>query len=294
MPDESILESINSWATERGLNYTAESLPSPPPFLDSRPPIQNPSSKIQNSPDASGNCLFSIVVLLALSIVVVLAFGLPLWNKASETYQSMFEWTPESINADPQGYLRWALAELNSLEQRCRSEQIRLRAGSMETERKLAVTRETAAQQEAALKSRVETYRAAAGNWPIAADGKSWSEPELSGEILRLDTLLRSNQALVPALESALGTFPELLSAIEARAAEIARLKVEVHSARSLLSINELTSTYKAIQSQARQIGDYARVLQSMSKPADPSERQVEASLDAADRSKRLQKALNR
>ena len=30
--------SINSWAAERGLNFTAESLPSPPPFLDAGSP----------------------------------------------------------------------------------------------------------------------------------------------------------------------------------------------------------------------------------------------------------------
>ena len=34
MTTDPLLDSINSWATERGLNFTAESLPSPPPFLD--------------------------------------------------------------------------------------------------------------------------------------------------------------------------------------------------------------------------------------------------------------------
>ena len=77
MTTEALLDSINSWAAESGLNFTAESLPAPPPFLDAGSPgpgicltirepettgqspaqlgiwipsIQNPSSKIQNSP----------------------------------------------------------------------------------------------------------------------------------------------------------------------------------------------------------------------------------------------------
>lgn len=57
MTTELLLNSINSWATDRGLNFTAESLPAPPPFLDARSPIQNPAYNIQNSPDTSGICL---------------------------------------------------------------------------------------------------------------------------------------------------------------------------------------------------------------------------------------------
>lgn len=34
MTTDPLLDSINSWATERGLNFTAQSLPAPPPFLD--------------------------------------------------------------------------------------------------------------------------------------------------------------------------------------------------------------------------------------------------------------------
>jgi hypothetical protein len=39
MTTELLLNSINSWAADRGLNFTAKSLPAPPPFLDTRPPM---------------------------------------------------------------------------------------------------------------------------------------------------------------------------------------------------------------------------------------------------------------
>jgi len=38
MTAEALLDSINSWAAERGLNFTAESLPAPPPILDAGSP----------------------------------------------------------------------------------------------------------------------------------------------------------------------------------------------------------------------------------------------------------------
>jgi len=37
MTTESLLNSINSWAADRGLNFTAGILPAPPALLDIRP-----------------------------------------------------------------------------------------------------------------------------------------------------------------------------------------------------------------------------------------------------------------
>jgi len=237
-----------------------------------------------------GNCLTTVLVLLVIAGIGFYILSVSIQSKVTSMYEAISTWSPERIQKDPAGYLKSATAELNTLEQRCNTEEIRLRAKLAETQRRIVDSRSLLEIQEQDIQSLSSAYKAAvaSGNWPLEYGNKRWEKVNVEDELLRLDALAKANRDILPALEKAAAAIPLILPQIAERKREIESLKIRVQTARDIVDVVALSSSQREIQAQAAKIGDYSSAVQAVASAQMPSADSTQVRAEERDRATRL------
>ncbi|MCC5807918.1 MAG: hypothetical protein JJU00_16445 [Opitutales bacterium] len=113
----------------------------------------------------------------------------PFRTKVNSFFESATTWTDTNIAKDPEGYLRWTLAEFDRMEDELRGRQVNLRTQLNSLERRREVDARQAPLVEEKLEELKEAYRLAndTGQWPADLGGLRVNEDELRQLILEAD-----------------------------------------------------------------------------------------------------------
>ena len=244
----------------------------------------------------SANCLTVVLVILILAGVVVYFISKPIQGRIAATYQSITDWTPQHIGKDPAGYMLWASGHLDNLEQRCVGEGIRLNAKLAEIQHRISYTTQALELQENDTKAFTIAYKEteAVGGWPTAFRNRSWKKIEMEDELLRLDSLAKANREILPALQKAEAAIPLMLPQLDDRKREIAALKIRVQTARDVVDISALSSSYEAIRLETEKIGNYTTAVQAVASSSLPGSDSTQVRIDQNRRAASIKEILNK
>ncbi|MEI6070879.1 MAG: hypothetical protein WCS31_03740 [Verrucomicrobiae bacterium] len=244
----------------------------------------------------SANCLAVVLVILVLAGVGIYFISKPIQGRLAATYESITDWTPQRIGKDPAGYMLWASGHLDNLEQRCVGEGIRLRAKLVEIQHRISNTREALELQENDTKAFTVAYKEteAVGGWPTTFRNRSWKKTEMEDELLRLDSLAKANREILPALQKAEAAIPLMLPQLDDRKREIAALKIRVQTARDVVDISALSSSYEAIRVETEKIGSYTTAVQAVASSSLPGPDSTQVRIDQNRREACLKEILNK
>ncbi|TSA32086.1 MAG: hypothetical protein D4R65_10115 [Verrucomicrobiaceae bacterium] len=244
----------------------------------------------------SANCLAVVLVILVIAGVGIYFISKPIQGRLAATYESITDWTPQRIGKDPAGYMLWASGQLDTLQQRCVGEGIRLNAKLAEIQHRISYTREALELQESDTKAFTVAYKEAeaGGGWPATFRNRAWQKNEMEDELLRLDSLAKSNREILPALAKAEAAIPLMLPQLEDRKREIAALKIRVQTARDVVDISALSSSYEAIRVETEKIANYTTAVQSAASSKLPGPDSTQVRIDQSRREASLKEILNK
>jgi len=123
---------------------------------------------------------------------------------------------------------------------------------------------------------------------------RSWEKNDLEDELLRLDSLSKANHEIIPVLEKSEVAIPLILPQLKDRRRKISALKIRVQTARDIVDISGLTSSYVEITAEAEKIGNYSSAVQEMQLGALPAPDSTQVRIDQSRRETVLKEILNK
>ncbi len=209
---------------------------------------------------------FSILAFAAILFVGAYFVSDPFRTKVNTLFASATTWTDENIAKDPEGYLRWTLAEFDRMEEELRGRQVNLRTQLNSLERR----REVDARQAPLVKEKLEELKAAyrlandTQQWPADIGGLHVDEDELRQLILEADERhgryaenARAYDVAVARTQSDLARVENVLGDLRERRSEVDRQlqQVRLHSTLNGIDtlndrINALLDTTRAVRSE--------------------------------------------
>ncbi len=209
---------------------------------------------------------FSILAFAAILFVGAYFVSDPFRTKVNTLFASATTWTDENIAKDPEGYLRWTLAEFDRMEEELRGRQVNLRTQLNSLERR----REVDARQAPLVKEKLEELKAAyrlandTQQWPADIGGLRVDEDELRQLILEADERhgryaenARAYDVAVARTQSDLARVENVLGDLRERRSEVDRQlqQVRLHSTLNGIDtlndrINALLDTTRAVRSE--------------------------------------------
>ncbi len=111
------------------------------------------------------------------------------------------KWTPENITKDPEGYLRFALSELEKIEGKLKAHQLKLKVDLDTTTERTKKEMLTVAASTNALVDLKKTYVASEKTYPVSYKGQSLAESQFQEKVVEVDRQLDAANENVNRLE---------------------------------------------------------------------------------------------
>lgn len=213
--------------------------------------------------------LFGILLLAVIAFGGAYLVSDPFRTKVDSIFRSATTWTDENIAKNPEGYLQWALAEFDQLEDALRGRRVGLRTQLNSLQRKQQAEADQSRTVQERLQDLKSTYRSASDTdgFPVTLNGLRADEDELRQLIIEADQRLelyarnaRHYELALPRTEADLQRVESALEALRDRRGEVTRQlqQVQVDAALSNIEgiddrINALLDSTRSIASEAEQ-----------------------------------------
>ncbi len=211
--------------------------------------------------------------LLGILLLAVIVFGGaylvsdPFRTKVNAIFKSATTWTDENIAKNPQGYLQWALAEFDGLEDALRGRRVGLRAQLNSLQRKQEADARQAQIVHERLQDLKSAYRTAAdaNAFPVTLNGLRADEDEMRQLIIEADQRLelyarnaRHYELALPRTKSDLQRVESALDALRDRRGEVSRQLQQVQVDAALSDIEGIDDRINALLDSTRSIASEA------------------------------------
>lgn len=206
------------------------------------------------------------ILLLALVVFAGAYFvSDPFRTKVDAIFTSATTWTDENIAKDPEGYLQWALAEFDGLEDALRGRLVGLRTQLNSLERKQEADGHQAALVRERLDELKTTYRTAAESnaFPVTFNGIKANAEELRELIIEADQRLelytqnaRHYERAIPRTTADLQRVESALEELRDRRSEVSRQLQQVQVDATLSNIDTIDDRINALLDSTRSVSD--------------------------------------
>ncbi len=234
--------------------------------------------------------VIAIMVLLAIGVAVFFAFSEPYRQQVKDGWEQHTQWTAERIQENPDGYLRWAIDEVEDTEASLNATRLRLKTRQLELQTRLEAWEPQLANLEQVLTEAKTAYREADSGegWSAEVRGTAFTEAELKREVVSTHREVQNLRMKVKQAQQASNAMDERLGAIDDKLAEVGALKTKLQSdlsaaelAEGAEGIDALTARIDAISATTDAMSD-ADDKPSLSELAEPTgERKLEADFSA-------------
>ena len=229
--------------------------------------------------------IFAILALAAVVFAGAYLVSDPFRTKVNTLFESATAWTDENIAKDPEGYLRWTLAEFDRMEDELRGRQVNLRTQLNSLERRSEVDARQAPLVAEKLEELKAAYRLAhdTGQWPADIGGLRVVEDELRQLILEADERraryaenARAYEVAISRTRNDLARVDSVLSDLRERRSDVDRQlqQVRLHSTLDGIEglndrINALLDTTRAVRSETERTLSLDDLLQADERAAE-------------------------
>jgi len=175
-------------------------------------------------------------------------------TKADEEWKQWTKWTPENISKDPRGYLTFAIAELEKIQQKLKAHEIELRKNLDLRTNDLKVQNVLVANTTTAMEGLKLTYNVSARSFPISYNAKDYTEPRFQELVVEMDRKLETAQENVIRLEKAVAFLTGELDRAESERKKIAEKRQYVEQQKLRLETDLAVGLANDLTSKADEI----------------------------------------
>lgn len=211
----------------------------------------------------------ALTIVVALVVIVILGAGLwyflsdPFSTRVNEAYKQGTEWTAENIQANPVGYLTWALSEVDKTEDKLEAGIISLKTKKSQADRALSKNTADKTQYETLLVEFKTAYKEAKpeSKFPVSVRGVSLDEPALKKKIVESNDKIQNLTTLVDAYSRNKQVIETKLAEIEAKQSELVKLKNKLSTDLEIAKVNKSVDGLNDIGDTLNAITDTSNAL---------------------------------
>jgi hypothetical protein len=216
----------------------------------------------------NGGILLWVIAGIAVIGTLLFIISAPFNAKTKAVYRDATQWTPKRIQADPSGYLNWAIDECMRFRARLESHRLSLLA------RKYAVARaheEAEARCNSAavlLDESKQSYRQSQdeGTWPVMIDGSELEEEELKRRIVRLNAAKTRHAQLAAEYERLKPIICLRLGTLDERLAEVDDLHFWLTSNVELVVLSQSVDEFRGLHERVSALLDMSQAVSDVNK----------------------------
>jgi hypothetical protein len=211
----------------------------------------------------SGSAVVWIVAVVAGLGMVLFAASAPFNAKVKSVYRHTTQWTPKRIQADPSGYLEWAMNECNRFRSALEAHRLSLLARQHSTDRAI---QESQARQESAgtlLTEAKELYRQteSEGAWPARTAGNTFSRDELKSRIIRLHLARQRQGRLFSEYTRLSPLIGQRLESLEQKITRVDDLQSWLASNVELVAMSRSVEDFRSVNDQVNALLDMSQAV---------------------------------
>jgi hypothetical protein len=229
----------------------------------------------QNRRGAAAGVMVAVIVLVLVLGGIWYFVSKPFQTHVNETLRQQTDWTSENIKKDPEGYLTWAIAQVDKTRDKLKAAQLTLTTQQIEIGKKLDEKSDVKSKCETLLKDMKDAYtKASARNdWPVTVgQNKFEDERAMKSKIVEVSHFLENTTKLV-------GTYTKAKGTVGDRLADIDGQLVKVESLKTTLSTNLETAKVQKTFEGIDDIGsDFSKIVNTSEALAKTDEKNTSVS----------------
>jgi len=203
--------------------------------------------------------------IVAAGIFAAGYFGsMPFRAKVDASVKNHTQWTAQSIENNPSGYLEWATGEYGRLLQSLDARKIGLSYEKSLAEKSVAFERKALPILQTRLAFARRSYLEAegGGSWPVQIDGESFSRDELGSRILLLNSSVNYSRKKTDAASETIDLATRALPELENLRRELLIAETELSLVRMSEANGRLFGRSQELVAKMNQIQSYSSVIQ--------------------------------
>lgn len=209
------------------------------------------------------NVVVGVAALIVLGLVAFFVVSKPFQTQVKEQFRQGTEWTPENIQADPVGYLTWALGEADKTEQKLEASVIGLKTKKNAASRSLEKHTADATEYTKLLEEFKQAYTDANGTYPVNIRGVNLDETALKRKIVECNDKLQNVKELQSTYEKTKGVIDRKMGELEAKRTEVTKLKSKLGTQLEIAKVNKTVEGIEGIGDTLSSIIDTSDALVS-------------------------------
>jgi chromosome segregation ATPase len=210
---------------------------------------------------------------IVIGVIIVVVVGIGAWYLVSDTFSTKLDqafeqgtkWTSENIQADPVGYLTWAMKQTTATEGRLKASQLALKTKQNQANRGLEKTLGDQATYQKLLDEAKAAYQEAKANdsWPTKIAGTQADERQLKKIIVDTHNKMKNLNRLVDTYRKTAGVIDTKLGEVESKLSELTEVKMNLSSQLEVAKVNQSVAGIGDIHDQLGAIIDTSNALAS-------------------------------
>ncbi len=180
---------------------------------------------------AAAGIVVAVIFLLLIAGGIWYFVSKPFQTHVNQAMNQATQWTPENIKKDPEGYLTWAVAQVDVTRGKLQAAQLALTKQKIEISNKLEEKSTQKSQCEALMTELKKAYTTATdkNQWPIKVGETSFdSEGELKRKIVEANHFQENASQLVDTYTKAKGKVSDRLDDIDGQLTKVEELKTKL------------------------------------------------------------------
>jgi hypothetical protein len=184
-----------------------------------------------NRRGAAAGIVVAVIFLLLIAGGIWYFVSKPFQTHVNQAITQATDWTPENIKKDPEGYLTWAIKQVDGTRDKLQAAQLALTKQKIEVSNKLEEKSTQKSQCEALLTELKKAYTTATdkNQWPVTVgQSKFDDERELKRKIVEASHFLDNASQLVDTYSKAKGKVSDRLDDIDGQMTKVEELKTKL------------------------------------------------------------------